>query len=372
MAAKRTAFGDVSNVTKHVGRDDLVTIGKSAGYDALPKPVIVQEKTNGFLRPAQRLLNPAGVKSLNSNKENADANANVSIATTQQVPAEVPQGQLTRPRAGTKRSNTTIYKDTSTDNVSSSLSLAGEVSVAPVHQTLVPRHHKSYPHMKVTAPTIRKVFPRVIATQIEARETVPAASVQVAEVVDVRGNVEAPRADYNTFESLTSHDLQENAEPVKSVENDTVETYKHDDRHNRELPALPLMSEPEEYWEEEEEEEIYDDQGYTTAHSYRSRGDNTTGGATTVLFPKVTNKIKKELALAKEIIENSRTQEEIEDEAWDTSMVAEYGDEIFSYMRELEVSQPSLYDETQSIVGLIVTAFVYLYPCNINNYLNAC
>jgi hypothetical protein len=97
------------------------------------------------------------------------------------------------------------------------------------------------------------------------------------------------------------------------------------------------VSEPEEYWEEEEEEELYDEQGYTTAHSYRSRGDNTTGGATTVLFPKVTNKVKKELALAKDIVESSRTAEEIEDEQWDTSMVAEYGDEIFHYMRELEV-----------------------------------
>jgi hypothetical protein len=97
------------------------------------------------------------------------------------------------------------------------------------------------------------------------------------------------------------------------------------------------VSEPEEYWEDEEEE-IYDEQGYTTAHSYRSRGDNTTGGATTVLFPKVTKKVEREIAAAKELVERSRTQDEIDDEQWDTSMVAEYGDEIFAYMRELEVS----------------------------------
>jgi hypothetical protein len=108
------------------------------------------------------------------------------------------------------------------------------------------------------------------------------------------------------------------------------------ERQLRQLPAPPLVSEPEEYWEDEEE--IYDEQGYTTAHSYRSRGDNTTGGATTVLYPKVTNKIKNEIAAAKAFVESSRTIEEIEDELWDTSMVAEYGDEIFAYMRELEVS----------------------------------
>ena len=112
----------------------------------------------------------------------------------------------------------------------------------------------------------------------------------------------------------------------------------------------PLVSEPEEYWEEEEEE-VYDDQGYTTAHSYRSRGDNTTGGATTVLFPKITNKAKKELEAAKEIVENARSAEDIEDELWDTSMVAEYGDEIFTYMRELEVSLSSF---IQSFISLCI------------------
>ena len=30
-------------------------------------------------------------------------------------------------------------------------------------------------------------------------------------------------------------------------------------------------------------------------------------------------------------------QDDIEDEAWDTSMVAEYGDDIFEYMHKLEV-----------------------------------
>jgi hypothetical protein len=106
------------------------------------------------------------------------------------------------------------------------------------------------------------------------------------------------------------------------------------------LPAPPLASEPEEYWPEDEEE-VYDEQGYTTAHSFRSRGDNTTGGATTVIIPKVTNKVRRELEDAKQLVVSVRTQEDIEDEMWDTSMVAEYGEEIFSYMRELEVSDPT-------------------------------
>jgi hypothetical protein len=41
--------------------------------------------------------------------------------------------------------------------------------------------------------------------------------------------------------------------------------------------------------------------------------------------------------MAKEHVLQHQTEEEIEEEAWDVSMVAEYGDEIFAYMRELEV-----------------------------------
>ena len=51
-------------------------------------------------------------------------------------------------------------------------------------------------------------------------------------------------------------------------------------------------------------------------------------------FQKSPARVKKELAAAKDVVESSRSVEEIEDEAWDTSMVAEYGDEIFQYMRE--------------------------------------
>ena len=55
------------------------------------------------------------------------------------------------------------------------------------------------------------------------------------------------------------------------------------------------------------------------------------------MFPKVNKEVKKELAAAKALVESTRTPDETEDEAWDTTMVAEYGDEIFQYMKELEV-----------------------------------
>ena len=49
-------------------------------------------------------------------------------------------------------------------------------------------------------------------------------------------------------------------------------------------------------------------------------------------------KAKKEIAAARELIERSKTAQELEDEAWDTTMVAEYGEEIFQYMKDLEVT----------------------------------
>ncbi|KAL0465756.1 cyclin-like protein [Neurospora intermedia] len=104
----------------------------------------------------------------------------------------------------------------------------------------------------------------------------------------------------------------------------------------RALPLPPNVSDPEEYSEDDDDQDLYDDQGYTTAHSYRSHCDNTTGGPTTLVAPKLTADIQKELDIAKAWVLEHQTEEEVEEENWDVSMVAEYGDEIFEYLRELE------------------------------------
>jgi G2/mitotic-specific cyclin 3/4 len=62
-------------------------------------------------------------------------------------------------------------------------------------------------------------------------------------------------------------------------------------------------------------------------------GDTTTGVTTQVLIPKWTNKTRQELSNLKEKFDNCQDDE---DEG-DITMVAEYGDEIFEYMRQLEV-----------------------------------
>jgi G2/mitotic-specific cyclin 3/4 len=333
MAAKRTAFGDVSNVVKNINvHDDLLAVGKSNGYDVIQKPTL-QEKPAGFLRPAQRPLTVAGLKGiLNSSTVNSAAPSITTAASNVKVPF-VPEIQQPKPHKLLKRAATTaIYKDsTATEEVPiSQPSIPQNVApVAPVHQALGPRHHKSQPQLKSDAPSLRRVESKAFHAPVEQKviETVTSASTY-EDLLDQQ-ITEAHIDDYASYAVLAEQNRED-----QLAEDAAVQLR---DEMDRQLPPLPLLSEPEEYWEEEDDE-IYDEQGYTTAHSTRSRGDNTTGGATTVLFPKVNNKVKKELAIAKDLVESSRTQEEIEDEAWDTSMVAEYGDEIFAYMRELEVS----------------------------------
>lgn len=84
------------------------------------------------------------------------------------------------------------------------------------------------------------------------------------------------------------------------------------------------------------EDEDYDDQGYTTAHSVR----DTTGGVTTVMVPpKLSEKGVQEMENAKCIVENKLVFEgAVDDGDWEMNMVSEYSDEIFSYMKEMEVS----------------------------------
>jgi hypothetical protein len=329
-AAKRTAFGDVSNTAKSlsIACDDTAITGKQI-YQEFVKPVAPQEKSSAFLRPAQRPLNISGSKGpLNT----TSSTSSDPVSALPRASAEARQQGATVKCTLSKKS-TSIYKDVDAENLQSSQidsnlsARPGSAPVAPVHQNLGPRQNKSQPQFnplhKQEQPSLPPANSKTIGKAVhDASQN----ALHSDPVYEDAPEVQITSSDevYETYMKLMEREREDQAAK------DAIE------RQLRPLPAPPLVSEPEEYWEDEEEE-IYDEQGYTTAHSYPSRGDNTTGGGTTVLFPKVTNKVKNELAAAKVFVESSRTIEEIEDEQWDTSMVAEYGDEIFAYMRELEV-----------------------------------
>ncbi|KAI9816881.1 MAG: hypothetical protein M1827_001526 [Pycnora praestabilis] len=360
-AAKRTAFGDVSNTVKNVQptKDDSFLSGKT-GVQKAEKAMIIQQdiKPSALLRPAQRPLSISGLKGLLS----------TTTTTTHLLPTiKKPLGEIQSANTGkilTTR-NATIAKDFPSAIIEqlplvSQKELQTIVPIAPVHQNLQPRHHKSQPYIRADQPILRRTKSKYAAnfagTQEDGDELAgltvlsdESAAVR-SDGIYVDGDSEKHSYRYTdevvNVEEAKRIDLK-SGEFSKEEHHRLVmeETMEEQDRliieeaiaENIMVKGQPSLSEPEEYWEEEEYEENYDEEGYTTARSYRSRGDNTTGGATTVLFPKMNVKVRKELAAAKQLVENSRTLEEIEDESWDTSMVAEYGDEIFQYMRELEI-----------------------------------
>ncbi|TVY47382.1 G2/mitotic-specific cyclin [Lachnellula occidentalis] len=335
-AAKRTAFGDVSNTAKSLAtiHDDSVLPGKSVHSDFV-KPLVPQDKPAAFLRPAQRPLNVAPIKGpLNITSSTMSEPVPVPAA-SKAPPAEPrqPNTQLPAIRRTQSKKLTSIYKDSSTENEQQprppvNLNTRPEVApIPPVQQALEPRQHKSQPQLKTDPqPVIRKTQSKYFDAQPLPEES---EKFSPTEAIYETAREDQATTSGDAYESYRMVNQGKEEEPVHAAEEVL-------DRQHRQIPAPSVSEEPEEYWEDEEEE-IYDEQGYTTAHSYRSKGDNTTGGATTVLFPKVTNKAKKEIAAATEVFLSTRTQEDIEEDEWDTSMVTEYGDEIFAYMRELEI-----------------------------------
>lgn len=91
---------------------------------------------------------------------------------------------------------------------------------------------------------------------------------------------------------------------------------------------VSAVSEPEE-WDEEDTE-------YHVAPTGPSRGDHT-DGTTTVIYPRMNHTTQKQMFQAKAIVESEQTEEDREEDLLDTTMVAEYNDEIFLHLRKKEV-----------------------------------
>ena len=361
-AVKRTAFGDVSNTANiyRPSRDDSVISGKN-GYEINEKVIKVQQdkKSAALLRPAQRPLSVSNLRGLVNNV------STVATVTTKSVVTETQQPlQSANTRKVLSKRSTAILKDFAVPqpeqhNVDQHKSIPAKAPLAPVHRDLNPKENPNASNiLEEPQPELRRTQSKqVVPPEIVREEPVPSAptsseiisdAYSEAAYIDDNGDVQ-----YCEYTDETDHvetisngvvdaiTLPQEAEEIRyeTSYQPLVETQKK--KVQSELSykhKLLPVSEPEEYWDDEEDEDNYDEDGYVTARSYKSGRDNTTGGATTILFPKVNNKIKKEIAAAKELVEASRTPEEIEDEAWDMSMVAEYGDEIFAYMKELEVS----------------------------------
>jgi G2/mitotic-specific cyclin 3/4 len=365
-AAKRTAFGDVSNTFNgpRPSKDDSIIPTKPGLQVAVKSIQVVQEKRSAaFLRPAQRPLSVSSLKGLLTGVTGVV----VSDSTTSQTGANVgPVGNSANSRKVLTKRNTTIFKDPSLDTVQ-------EVAIDPpshymtIGSTAVPSRPVSRPIPSLQPPT------KEVTTSIEPvkEPRKPSSEMNQIELTESSIDTAATSSEIEATEAVKSDGIYIDEKGVLRIFDERIADLQEAERHvtvksakqvqcastkleTQEMgaakPSVPVHvlqpivsrcpqsapSEPEEYWDEDEEDN-YDEEGYVTARSYRSKGENTTGGATTVLFPHANQKVKGEIAAAKELVEATRTAEEIEDECYDTSMVAEYGNEIFDYMKQLEV-----------------------------------
>ncbi|PLN77058.1 putative G2/mitotic-specific cyclin [Aspergillus taichungensis] len=313
-APRRAAFGDVSNTANlvHGSRDDAALPGKKQGKASeKPSGLAVEKRPAVLAQPAQRPTSMSGFKGLNiSHPKPLEPSAKPTGTIQQSANNRKPVGK-----------RATVFKDTLQPLTEKSESTSKETTSEADEQP-------AEGHATATAPSEQqRVRDQAITDPVDAHfdDTEEDSSLS-SEIEDDRDTSKSEKDDCKV-QQIREVDPRPSDHATKSHrESNPSQADDH----------LPAQSEPEEYWDDEEDENEEDD-GYVTLRSYRSRGDNTTGGATTVLFPKINQQVRRELALAKQIVEATRTVEDIEDEFWDTSMVAEYNEEIFGYMKEQEI-----------------------------------
>ena len=313
-AAKRTAFGDVSNTRNLQSIQDDSALPKQKTFDFV-KPQVPIEKPATLLRPAQRPLNPVASKA-NLHAPSAAPVDVVPVPLARSSIADLRQAPLPFNKQPVAKRAPAIYKDVEVEVVKDEYYSARPVT-APAPKTFDSQAHD----------IVKEILEK------DARETAPVVE-SYSSLEEASRTTSYEEYYFDAVDNMDQNEIEIVKKEVAPVSL-AGEAASAVNAISRALSQPPVQSDPAEPQYEEPES----DEDFATAYSFRSRGgDNTTGGATMIMAPHVTNRARQELAEAKLIVDGSRTQEEIEDEAWDTSMVAEYGDEIFSYMRELEVS----------------------------------
>ena len=360
-AAKRTAFGDVSNIVAgRPSKDDSTLLSKAAPQVSIkPSHSLDQRRSIALLRPAQK-----GLKSILAGANAAAAAASKVASNPPAADHGLPMQPAATRKTLTKR-HTTIFKDNRLDVVQET-----EISSAETANAIVPekekaaeaaqRHADSQPCLlpppapiPILAEPVKEIQDLQSDTSLPGIEEVslgPSLSSEPNNEIEVNASVtgteyvaqqplQHPYDRPLARELLPTTDIHATAvrnesQPmaVASLINPVENIPPLSPHHS----YIQRRIEQEEYWDEEDDDN-YEEEGYVTARSFRSRGDNTTGGATTVLFPQMNQRARKEIAAAKQLVEATRSPEEVEDESYDTSMVAEYGEEIFDYMKHLEI-----------------------------------
>lgn len=356
--AKRNAFADVSNLVgpKRTSKDDS-SVGSKGVAQILAKggQTLQERKSTAFLRPAQRPLSVSNLKNL------LTGNASDSVS---KVPLNDSTNiqPTTNARKTLSKRNTTVFKDVSLEVVQEDDVPAKDLPPEIITKT----EASALPPLKeiILPPSASKLhLPSPIQTDdVDPVKVLQPSEISLPEIDEVRLDARQPPSEImveTEIKEVVEDSYIEDVQPQQVVEDvysktQYVDALAHLPQHPTDMPTVaksqPMPDEyippslqqlyqptpePEEYWEEEYDD-AYEGEGYVTARSFRSHGDDTTGGATAALVPKFNQKALKEISAAQRLVEATRTPEDIEDESFDTSMVAEYGDEIFDYMREME------------------------------------
>lgn len=307
-AARRTAFGDLSNNTRSSLQQHTMA-SKGLVKNALPvatavtKMTIYNETSVEDGKPKDTLLRPA--QHLHVTDKAPRAVQSVTVHADNQPQHMVKQTDI--------KKTTMIYSDEQPQKVQG-----------------LNHHYRSQPQVKSTqaaAPDTGRPEYKHAVQQDEHRSADEAIDIPPYDEDAVGASHDEQAANHSLKPSVAVniHNVPEK-EPL--LPDGSVQSLR------------PLSGEvipdPEDHWDEDDDVDLYEEHGYTT-QSYKSYVDNTMS-ATTLIAPKKTLKVQKELEAAKIFVDAHRAQEDIEEEEWDVSMVAEYGEEIFEYMRELEVS----------------------------------
>ncbi|POR35040.1 G2/mitotic-specific cyclin-4 [Tolypocladium paradoxum] len=336
--AKRAAFGDVTNMAKNaagVREEAKVVKLQPAVASHHAQPLAAVNKENIPYNSKDSLSRPAQRSSALASKPKAAVEARPTEAAKKSVPAAPldSAGHLGKGDPAVPRQKATNDSERDQNLAASQAALEG--------LPLQPRHYKSQPQLKPQQPTLRRTQSKQLERTEVATDRAAPANADVGGMPLHNSDRSIGHAAYQTL-------------PYSTIDYDPLAEVNHAEAY-ADLPAklpeiteepyhatisyrdgqTPGLSEPEE-WDEEDYEDYDDqDQAYTTAHSFRSR-DLTSGGVTTLLGPRVTTRVQRELEEAKLEVLQTRSLDDIEEEMWDVSMVAEYGEEIFDYLRELE------------------------------------
>ncbi|KAI1477532.1 cyclin-like protein [Daldinia eschscholtzii] len=348
LAVKPSNQGDMDTRAKPVSSNSHMPVAKSNG--AFPGTGAIDQENrahnvskDAFLRPAQRLPKSL-VPSLSMNQLRPAANepAPISKQHSQQQPIKK-RGQPFK-----------VFSDSQPEKEANvqqpTLEKAGRAAIAIKYSTEPQVEAKDW--VPVAS---EKVLPegRQQGSYLENSEdsqtsnpsTVRQVEEEVTEAVYLDAVEELPRNVYplpKTVPAAIAYSKNPNSRgwvsPALNTEKNSLPSATGDGmypRHEERFASSAFLppqnaADVSDY----EDEDYYDDQGYTTAHSGR---DNTTTGVTTVMIPpQLTKKGAAEIAAAKDIVER-KTSDIPDDEEWDISMVTEYGEEIFAYMKEVEI-----------------------------------